>query len=411
MAMNNDNSVSLPHWSVLLGLCMAIAVVALPNSAQAQEWKFEPIVRVGGEYDDNARLDPRTDEQVELTGYLLDLRADIKYSSQTTSFFLQPRAYLRNYPNDSGFDSDDYRVQSRFSHQGQSSTIGFRGQFDRESVRTAERSNVDLEIDDPDEITDDSTGLVFLSGTRNRLRVTPSWDYRLSDISSVRADLNYFDVAYTDVFAGLLTDYTDARLNLNYRRRFSNVNSALLTVTARRYDSDDAIDAITGYGVMAGFEYSLSEKTRLRAMFGFEDAEQSGFQFDPEPVGYVTLTRNLQTISMFAQYRRTISGSGDGQVSAVDSFNLNFKRRLSERIAAGLGVRAYQTTGGGDLIFGDRNYVQLRSSFLWYLSRSFVIEAEYRYTVSEFGENVAERANSNQINLWLVYQPKTIPRL
>ena len=104
MAMNNDNSVSLPHWSVLLGLCMAIAVVALPNSAQAQEWKFEPIVRVGGEYDDNARLDPRTDEQVELTGYLLDLRADIKYSSQTTSFFLQPRAYLRNYPNDSGFD-------------------------------------------------------------------------------------------------------------------------------------------------------------------------------------------------------------------------------------------------------------------------------------------------------------------
>ena len=98
MAMKNNKLVSLPGRPLLLVLCMAFSAVGSPNFAQAQDWKFEPIVRVGGEYDDNARLDPRTDEQVELTGYLLDLRADIKYSSQTTSFFLQPRAFLRNSP-------------------------------------------------------------------------------------------------------------------------------------------------------------------------------------------------------------------------------------------------------------------------------------------------------------------------
>lgn len=404
--------VSLPHWPLLLVLSMVIPVVALPNSAQAQDWKFEPIVRVGADYDDNATLAVRTDEEVVLKGYLLDLQADINYSSQTTTFFLQPRAMLRNYPDDSEFDSDDFRLQSRFNRQGQSNTIGFRAQFDHESVRTAERSNVDLGIDDPDDITDDSTGQVRLFGTRDRFRIKPYWTYQLSNISSLGADVNYVDVGYDDVFAGLLVDYTDARLNLNYRRVFSKVNTALLTVTARRYDADDAFGEITGYGVMAGFEYALSQKTRLKAMFGFEDAEQSGFQFDPEPVANVTLTRNLQTIRMFAQYRRSVSGTGAGKVSIRDSFNLNFRRRLSEKIDAGLGVRAYKTTGvGGFTSFDDRNYVQLQSSFLWYLSKAVAVEADYRYTINDRSATLGERANSNQINLWFIYQPNTIPKL
>ena len=412
MAMKNNSSVPLPRWPVLLVLCMAISAVALPKSAQAQDWKFEPIVRVGGEYDDNARLAARTDQEVELAGYLLDLKADIKYFSQTTSFFLKPRALLRNYPNDSEFDSDDYFLQSQFNHQGRSSTIGFRADYDQQSVRTGERSNVDFEVDDPDEIANDDSGRAFLSGTRSGWRLSPYWDYQLSDISTIGAQIRYVDVQYDDVFAGLLTDYSDARLNLNYSRRFSNVNTALLTVTARRYDADDAFDPITGYGVMAGFEHTLSEKMRLKAMFGFEDAEQSGFQYDPEPVGYVTLTRSLETILLFAQYRRSISGTGAGRISVRDSFNLNFQRRLSERIAAKLGVSAYQTTDVGDLtFFDDRNYVQLRSSFLWYLSRSLVIEAVYSYTIEDRDEIIGGRANSNQVNLWFTYQPKTTPKL
>jgi hypothetical protein len=271
---------------------------------------------------------------------------------------------------------------------------------------------VDFEIEDPDEISDDSTGRVFLSGTRNRLRFKPYWDYQWSDISTVRAEVDYSDVGYDDVFAGLLVDYTDARLNLNYRRKFSRVNSALVTATARRYDADNARGVITGYGLMAGFDYNLSQKTRVKAMFGIEDAEQSGSQIDPEPVATVTLSRNLQTIRMFAQYRRSISGGGGGGVSLRDSFNLNFVRDLSERIDAGLGVRAYRTSGADDTTsIDDRNYVQLQSTFLWYLSKSFAVEMDYRYTVNDRSETFGGRSNSNNVVLWFVYQPNTIPRL
>ena len=136
--------------------------------------------------------------------------------------------------------------------------------------------------------------------------------------------------------------------------------------------------------------------------------------FDPQVVGYVRLVRNLETIRMFAQYRRTVSASGAGSLSARDSVSLNFQRRLNEKITAGLGVRAYESSGlGGETTIDDRSYVQLQSSVLWYLSTSFVIEASYRYTVNDRSTFtfIGERANANQVNIWFTYQPRTIPKI
>ena len=412
MKMNKHSVVSLRRSPVLLFFCMALIAAALPESTQAQEWRIEPIVKFGVEYDDNATLRVRTDEEVGLEGLLLDLRADIYYASATTSFFLQPRALLRSYPDEPDFDSDDYFLRSLFRYRGQVNTIGYFASFEQQSIRTAERLFSDLEIDDPDEITDDDSGRVFISGTRDRWRVAPYWDYKLSEISSVGARFDYSNVQYEGVFAGILSDYTDMRLSLNYRRKISNVNTALFELTARTFSSAGDDTDTNGYGVLAGFVHNLSEKTTLQAMFGAEDARKSGFSSDPQAVGYIRLTRNLETIRMFVQYRRSISGSGAGNLAGRDSLSLNFRRRLNEKISAGLGVRAYTSSGiGGNISIDDRNYVQLQSSFRWYLSRSFVIEVDYRYTVNDRSATIGERANSNQVTLWFTYQPKTTPRL
>lgn len=412
MKTKKRSVVSLRRSPVLLLFCMALMATVLPESTQAQDWRIEPIVRFGGEYDDNATLRARTDEEIELAGLLLDMRADINYTSATSSFFLQPRLLLRKYPNDPEFDSDDYFLRSRFRRQGESSTIGFRFKYDHQTVRTAEREISELEIDDPDEFTDDDTGLVLLSGTRNKLRISPFWNYRLSSVSGIGVDLEYFDVGYSDVFAGLLTDYTDARLNLNYRRNLSSVTTGLLTVTGRKYDTTAAMGDITGYGIKVGFERALSEKTRLTAMIGMEDTEQEGVESDPEVVGDLILVRNLETIRLLARYRRSISASGAGRLAARDSITLNFRRRLSDKITAGLGIRAYQSRGaGGSPTLNNREYIQLQSKFLWYLSQSIVVEATYRYTISDRSQTIGQRSSSNQINLWFVYQPRTIPKI
>ena len=183
-------------------------------------------------------------------------------------------------------------------------------------------------------------------------------------------------------------------------------------MTARKFDTIASINDITTVGLKVGFERALSEKMRLIAKIGLEDVDQSGVDLDPEVVADVTLIRKQETISMFAQYRRSVSASGASRLAVRDSFNFNFRRRLNEKISAGIGVRAYQSRGlGGSSSFDDRDYVQLQSVFFWYLSQSLVIEASYRYTIIDRTAGIGERANSNQINLWFVYQPRTIPEL
>ena len=389
---------------------LAMLALAVPVTSYAQSWQFEPKFRVGGEYDDNATLNIRTDEEVELTGLQLDVRANMIYGSDTTTFNIEPRGLFRDYGSDSEYDSNDLFLRSSMRYEGQANTLGFRAFFAQQDVRTAERAIADSEIEDPEDIIDDDTSLVILEGDRDKLRFSPFWTYRLSNISSIGVDVDFFNTEYSGLPPGTLSDYTDTRLNLTYRRAFSSVNTSVLRLTGRNFDTDASGRDITGYGIQGGFEYDLSEKTEFRGLIGVEDTDQSGADTDLEVVGELTLIRRLETIRTLARYKRSINSGGGGRLTIRDSVTFNFRRRLSERISAGFGVRAYQSEAIDKLAtFDDREYLQLQSSFLWYLAEAYVIEAEYRYTINDRSTTIGERANSNQINLWFTYQPRTVP--
>lgn len=413
MTMKNDKLLVPLRTPVTLVVFLGVFISALPVSAQAQGWRLEPIIKAGVVSDDNARLSIRTDEEVDLNGNVLDARADIYYdSSDITSFSFQPRVTKRTYSGDSAFDSDEFFLRSHFRHRGQSSTFGFGVNFDQQPVRTAERSESDLDIDNPDEIAIDDTGLVGLDGERSRWRLAPYWNYRLSNTSSLNVELDYANTQYDETFSGALVDFADTRVNLGYSRSLSNTTTGIVRLTGRRYEPDLLANDNTGYGVAAGIERALSDTTNLVAMIGVESTEQPGGQSDSELIGDITLTRDLEIISMFARYQRAVTGSGTGTVEVRDTVNMNFNRRLNEKISAGLGVRSYHAERvGATSSAGDRNYVQLESKFTWYLSKAFLLEANYRYTIMDRSSAIGERANSNQVGLWIVYQPNTTPKL
>ncbi len=70
-------------------------LLAVAGSARAQDWGFDPIIKVAGEYDDNAELNIRTDQETTLRGYLLEIGADIDYASARTTFALSPKVIWR----------------------------------------------------------------------------------------------------------------------------------------------------------------------------------------------------------------------------------------------------------------------------------------------------------------------------
>ena len=409
--MNNDNMKSIPTSSgwqmrvgvqaILIAFLMAIAAPAL------SQWEVTPVIKVGAESDDNATIDPRTDQEIELQGWLAEISADLTYDSDRTDFSLMPIYLIRNYSDNPEFENNDLYIRSVFDHQMQSSNFGLRVNYDEQQVRTAERSDVDLNVEDPDELDPNDTGAVRLTGQRQRLRFVPYWNWDFSNVSSIGARLDYFDVTYDDIIQGTLTDYKDARLALNYRRGLSNRTAFLVWVAGRTFQPDEPdIEDVSGTSAQLGFERALSPTTRIRALAGIEHTEVFDGEREPEPIGELTFTQRLETITMFAQYRRAVTASGAGQVSARDTVSINFTRALNEKISAGLGVRAYQTQDIGDIqtTFGEREYVQLSSEFIWFLNESFSIEATYAYTMIDRGEFLDGRANSNRINLWFAYR-------
>lgn len=404
---NKNNNIRKQNSIRPVAATIAAAATLLLAPAVFADWRIEPVVKVAGEYDDNAELDTRTDREIELRGYLIEASANFSYSSPRTTFNALPRVLSRNYAATPELESTDLFLNSRFKHQMKSSSFGFRANFDRQKVRTAERADADLDVENPDDIPDDDSGLVGVRGNRSKWRFTPSWSYQLGEVSSISVEFDYFDVGYDDVFFGLLTDYTDGRLNLNYRREFSSRSAFLLTGTGRQYDSaDDTAGVVNGYGALAGFDSQLSQKTKLRVMIGVENTAPTSGESLSQIVGNITFIQRLETIRLLAQYRRSINASGAGRTSSRDQFNVNFTRRLNEKVSAGLGIRAYQSVGiGNSFAIDNRDYAQLRTNFIWHFSTTFQIEADYRYTILDRGNTLGERANSNRISLWFVYLP------
>ena len=167
-------------------ICQASAIFFLQfatSGASAQDWTFIPQLGAGAEADDNASLSTRTDEEVDLNGWLGDARLEVAYTSPGTVFSIEPRLRWLRYPDNEEFDSDDQFADLFFTHQGRYNRFRVTGGYARESIRTGERDDVDLNVEDPDDNTDNNTGIVQ-EGRRERVRVRPTWEYRFSEFCS-----------------------------------------------------------------------------------------------------------------------------------------------------------------------------------------------------------------------------------
>lgn len=390
---------------------MFCAVLLLPlTTTQAQEWRLEPEVRLGAEYDDNARLRSQEDQIQEIDGYILEGSLGIGYNTQRSSLKVTPRLRSRVYDETPDVDSDDQFVDFDYDFEGLKSEFRINSSYDREAVRTAERSDADPDIDDPDDIPTDDSGLVFTNDQRQRFRFSPQWQYELTERLSIGAQYTYIDVTYDDAISTFLKDYQDQRIEASLGRMFTERTRGYIGVGARRYENDEGTNDVDGYGAVLGVESDVSQTTTFQAEVGYENTENDATgDSDSSIVGNVNLVRRLETVTMLAQYQRNVAASGSGKVSARDTLNFNLKKQFTERVSAGLGVRAYKTDGIGDqaVTVEDRDQLEFRAEFAVALSRAFSVEADLRHTQLE-RSGAEGSADSNSIILWLVYKPTPI---
>jgi len=415
-----EKTKSVPERRLASRLAIAVLSFALLGLGNASaEWHFDPVLRVAWDTDDNATLSPVTVDEIDLSGYMAEASLDAIYVSQSSYLSMRPIIRTRNYGDDE--DADPWNADDQFFEllglfEGDKNSFRIFGDFSREAVRTAEIADTDLDTEiDPDDIADDQSGFIDTPQRRNRILVSPRWTHYFSDVSSITTNLGYQTTSYDepeDAFQTLF-DFTNISMRVEYRRNMSERNSTVFAVRARDYDTDRFGGDRKSYEVSGGFIRRLSETTQFRAKVGLEsvDHEDIGLStsgIEPQPTGELTLSRNLETIRFFAQYRKQISASGRGVLTARDELNLRFTRVLNDRVTVGLGARAYinKTISGFD---NRQDYVQFRGQIAWNLSRSFLVQADYRHTVIDRG-GPEGAADSNRVTIWLSYRPNAVGR-
>ena len=407
--MNNKSNRHV-RQNVLMFAIPAIAIGMLPAAAAAQEWVLQPEIRLGAEYDDNSRLRAESAAVQEIDGFIAEGSLGIGYNTQRSQFELTPRARSRNYDETPDVDSDDFFLDMDYDFEGLKSEFSIDGSYEIESIRTAERTDVDFGEDDPGEIPTDPTGITFSNDERNRFRVSPSWQYEVTERTSIGARYVYLDVSYDNAQANFLQDYTDHRVEATIGRMFTERTRGYIGAGARRYENDLGTNQIDGVGGMIGIESEFSEVTTLQAEVGYERTEREGTgESDNNVVGNLSLVRRLETVTLLAQYRRNVAAGGSGRVTARDSLNFNLNKQFTERVSGGIGVRAYQTDAVGSqaVTIEERDQSEISAQLTVALSRAFSVQGEYSYT--RLDRTDAEgTADSNNVFLWLVYRPTPI---
>lgn len=398
-ALDKFRDVILPLPFLFMG-----ALILLPSPGTAQ-WRVVPSIGVGLQYDDNPSLNTSAIPVSSVHGYLIEADASIIYDSPLTDFSITPTVRLSRYDETSDLDSDDYFLDFDYDYTGQRSRFRFRGTYGDESARTAERSGVDFDVEEPGDIPDDDSGRVLTTEKRQRVQLSPQWSYQTGQQSLVRIGASYIDVTYEDRPLQFNTDYEETIGTAGFEYNWSERSAVTLDGYYRENYFDSSGRDFSGYGATTGIKRILSEKTRFILNVGIDSTEDAVGEKQTNPIGEISLVRVMETSRVLVSYRRSVSGSGAGEISVRDSVSLNVTRDLSQKFTIGAGLRAYQTSAldKDSVNFDERDYLQLRVLLTWNLTRDFAVELDYAYTNLD-REVLASDAESNVVNLWFRYR-------
>lgn len=392
----------LNQWALRALPVLLLSISASPVGAN---WRVVPSIAVGSEIDDNASLFADSDNAVEADGYGVDTEAAFNYESQVSNFSMTPRVHLMRF-NESELDYENFFLNTSYRYTGQRTAFNFWGVYGDESVRTAERANVDLDVSDPEQIPDDNSGNVLATKNRQRLQLRPTFSFDPGRRSTILIGANFIDVTYDSEVGQNLTDYDQISLDAAANIRVSQRGTFVISAYARENTFARLPDAeFNGVGGTIGFTRRISERTRFTFNVGGDSTEDLAGEDQTSTVGNISLIHNTETSQVLASYRRNVSGNGAGQLSVRDSINLNFTRRITPKVSIGAGASAYSSESLDDnaQTNQDQDYLQLRGLLTWNITPVLSFDFDYRFTSLDRAIDDSS-GDSNRFNLWFRYR-------
>ncbi|MEA3175039.1 MAG: hypothetical protein QOF42_2450 [Gammaproteobacteria bacterium] len=387
---------------------MAAVSLLGATCANAADVFIQPNAYIGAETNSNLDLTPGG--QAEVTGYNATVASIIGIATPNSAITFKPRLDYRDYPTDRGDDRLEEYLEFNGGWKGQRSNAGISGNYDHRDEFNAELQTATFDEINPVQPTAPQTGRTVTGGTRNSFYVLPTYTYDLTQRFAAGVSGLYQKVNYSPNDDARFVDFNyyqgkafvvwtlNQKSDLNFGGYYNDYN-------ATRFFSKASA---TGASVDLNTSWSPLLTTRASVTY-----QRSDIQAGQAPAfagslnvwgGAMSAVYKGETTQLRGDLSRLITPSGGGSVYVVNQAQVEYDRKLTQRLSF-IGAVIYQQDRALTAnVAGDgRNYLRTLLDIKWMMTRTFYIQGGYSYTWQQYQLDPDGAAN-NRFYLRFGYQ-------
>jgi len=392
-------------------LFAAAVIAAIAADAPAAEWAIEPSVESRANMTDNINFMPNVHENV----FNWTVAPKVVFASRTEATEVAGTASLgiNRYPGNSQFDTNDANLSLTSQLHDERNSYGMSAAFIRDSTLASELA---------------TTGIVLARAQRNLVSASPSWNYSITERSSIFAQYRY-DKANYEAGAGLI-NYSNQQTSSGYQYLVSEGTVATVSGSYSRYEADDGSFLTNSYGLNVGLTHSPTESLTFGLGIGAQRSDTTitssallcefgsiavcnffGIPLQPVTATSKTSDTGLSyNTSVDYKWERTSANlslgrntnpTGTGLVVQTDGLTVGFRHQFSEKLSASAGG-AYLISRYLGGLAADTEYYRLDSGLSWKLDEWWTAGAGYSFAYQKV-KGVPDSASANTIFLSISY--------
>ena len=388
-----------------------MVIGAIAPCALAAEWAIEPSVESRANWTDNINFTPNVHKN--LFNWTVAPKVTFARRTEATEVAGTASLGINRYPGNSKFDTNDANLLLTSQLRDERNTYGLSAAFIRDSTLASELA---------------TTGIVLTRAQRNLVSASPSWNYSITERSSIFAQYRYDKANYEAGFG--LIDYSNQQITSGYQYLLSERTAATVSGSYSAYRADDGSFLTNSYGFNVGLTHNPTERLTLGLGIGAQRSDttinsrallcQFGSiavcNFFGIPLQFVTATsKNSGTglsYNASADYKweqtsaslslgRNTNPTGTGLVVQTDGLTAGFKHQFNEKLSANAGGSWLISRYLGGLA-ADTEYYRLDTGISWKLDEWWTAGAGYSFASQKI-KGVPENASANTVFLSISY--------
>jgi hypothetical protein len=404
---NRAIPIPLKQTSLLVG-AMALALAA--NSAHAADWRFDPRVALGPDYDDNNRLTNVPGQEIEVFGALLDAQFTLTAATPRSDFVMLPRVRATFYPDDHDEQTDSEYLLLDYEVRGQRYEAIIDADISRrETLGRYLPDDFDDDLGNPDD--GDDLGVSPLRNVQKRVDFTPSISFEVTERSRLEFGAGYIDVNYEEQVSDDREDFASVSGDVGYRFLLSPTKSIAFRALARQYDPADDVPT-DSQELSLEWWNRVSENSRVYVSGGGNRAEEidefgvstwsNGF------TGGAGVQWAFEVTDLFLDVTHGLDPNSSGRLVERDEIRFRVNRKLSPVTVLQLTFRGVQDgQATQEDLFQERDYVTAGIGFEWRMTRQLSLGGGYQYVWRSI-EDELDDAQANRLFLGVVWEPNRL---